>query len=144
MYQSLVDFWPILFLVHFIVFIQSTEVWGNISINVSSYYKYHGYPDITTSTVSAVFPTIYFGIAIGSQFGVLMARKFGHKLVSLVNMLVYGVSLYLSTISNFYLFVLFMGFIPGICIGVEYLIPVDNAITYFPKKKVSIVYYIRD
>jgi hypothetical protein len=35
-------------------------------MNVSSYYKYNGYPNIETKTVSAVFPAIYFGIAIGS------------------------------------------------------------------------------
>lgn len=35
-------------------------------MNVSSYYRFHGYPDIETKTVSAVFPAIYFGIAIGS------------------------------------------------------------------------------
>lgn len=29
-----------------------------------------------------------------------------------------------------------MGFLPGVFIGVEYLLPVDNAINYFPNKKV--------
>lgn len=35
-------------------------------MNVSSYYRFNGYPNIETKTVSAVFPAIYFGIAIGS------------------------------------------------------------------------------
>ena len=28
-----------------------------------------------------------------------------------------------------------MGFVPGLCIGIEYLIPVDNAVNYYPEKK---------
>lgn len=48
------------------IFIFNKLVWGNISMNVSSYYRFHGYPNIETKTVSAVFPAIYFGIAIGS------------------------------------------------------------------------------
>lgn len=110
-------------------------VWGNISINVSSYYKYNGHPDITTQTVSAVFPSIYFGLAIGQQLGIPLARKFGHKRVSVINMLLYCGSMYLATFSNFYFFVIFQGFLPGVFIGVEYLTPVDNAIVYFKNQK---------
>ncbi|CAD8105092.1 unnamed protein product [Paramecium primaurelia] len=109
--------------------------WGNISMNVSSYYRFNGYPDIETKTVSAVFPAIYFGIAIGSQFGIHLARRFGHKLISVVNMLCYCASMYAATYSNFYFFVFFQGLLPGVFIGIEYLIPVDNALKFFPSKK---------
>lgn len=43
--------------------------------------------------------------------------------------------MYLATISNFWFFVLLQGFMPGVFIGIEYLIPVDNAYHYFPKNK---------
>ncbi|CAD8211111.1 unnamed protein product [Paramecium octaurelia] len=109
--------------------------WGNISMNVSSYYRFNGYPDIETKTVSAVFPAIYFGIAIGSQLGIHLARRFGHKLVSVANMLCYCASMYAATYSNFYFFVFFQGLLPGVFIGIEYLIPVDNALKFFPSKK---------
>lgn len=57
-----------------------------------------------------------------------MARRFGHKLVSGLNMIIYAGSLYIATLTdNFILFALFFGFLPGLCIGTEYLIPYDNA-----------------
>jgi hypothetical protein len=31
-----------------------------------------------------------------------------------------------------------MGFLPGICIGTEYIVPVDNAYFFYPARKVRI------
>ncbi|KAM3132172.1 hypothetical protein pb186bvf_015767 [Paramecium bursaria] len=121
------------FLTHLMV--GAFYLWGNISLNVTSYYRYHGYDDIKSSTVSLVFPTIYFGIAFGSYMGVSFARKYGYRKVSLINLFFYCGSQFIATYVNFYWFVLFMGFLPGVFIGVEYLLPVDNAINYFPNKK---------
>lgn len=80
---------------------------------------------------------IYVGISSGMFFGIPLSRRFGHKLISFLNMLIYIISLYLASISNFDWFILFMGFLPGFCIGIEYLIPVDNGYYYNPKKKVD-------
>jgi hypothetical protein len=88
------------------------------------------------STVQAVFPFIYVGIVTGHFVGIMCARNFGHKLFSGVNMLIYGVSLYIASVSSFYAFLIFMGFLPGLCIGNEYLIPVDNVYFYYPERKV--------
>ena len=112
-------------------------LWGNLTIYATSYFRLHGYPDLKTSSMQQIFPFIYVGISSGMFFGIPLARKFGHKLISFLNMLVYVASLYLASISNFGWFVFFMGFLPGFCIGMEYLIPVDNAYYYNPKKKVK-------
>ena len=88
-----------------------------------------------------MFPFIYVGISAGQFLGIYCARECGHKLVSGLNMLIYAGSLYIASISNFYVFVAFYGFLPGLCIGNEYLIPLDNAYYYYPMKKVS-PYYI--
>ena len=57
-----------------------------------------------------------------------MARKFGFKLVSGLNMIIYAGSLYIATLTNnFNLFVVYFGLLPGLCIGIETLIPYDNA-----------------
>ena len=112
---------------------------------ISSYFRFNGYPTIQTRTVSAVFPAIYVGIAIGAFIGVPLSRAVGHKFVSLVNMIVYSTSMFIATFVNFELFLVFQGFIPGFCIGVEYLIPVDNALHYYPPgKKVFLkkIYFI--
>ena len=102
---------------------------------VTSYYRSNGYPTIQTRTVSAVFPSIYVGLSIGAFLGVPLSRIFGHKFVSFINMVVYSVSMFIATFVNFELFLVFQGFIPGFCIGVEYLIPVDNALHYYPPGK---------
>ena len=102
---------------------------------ITSYFRYNGYPTIQTRTVSAVFPAIYVGLSMGAFFGVPLARIFGHKYVSFINMVVYSVSMFIATFVNFELFLIFQGFIPGFCIGVEYLIPVDNALHYYPPGK---------
>ena len=69
--------------------------------------------------------------------GVPLSRRFGHKLISLLSMIAYISSMLLASVSDFGWFVFFMGFCPGFCIGVEYLIPVDNAYFYMPTRKVS-------
>lgn len=119
-------------------------MWGNISVYVASYYNYNGYPGLKASTVQAVFPSIYIGIAIGHFVGLNSARKCGHKLVSFVNMLIYCGSYLVASRVGFYAFLIFMGFLPGLCIGNEYMIPVDNAYYYYPHRKVNIQTIIRD
>ncbi|KAM3132157.1 hypothetical protein pb186bvf_015752 [Paramecium bursaria] len=126
-FVSLEDSQPIQFKVPSIV------IWGNISMYITSYFRYNGYPTIQTRTVSAVFPAIYVGLSMGAFFGVPLARIFGHKYVSFINMVVYSVSMFIATFVNFELFLIFQGFIPGFCIGVEYLIPVDNEKKYSQK-----------
>jgi MFS family permease len=113
------------------------KVWGNISIYATSYFRLHGYPDLKNTTMQAVFPFIYVGIVVGQFVGLACARKFGHKLFSAINMLVYGASLYLASVTNFYAFLIFMGFLPGLCIGCENFVPVDNAYYFYPDRKVT-------
>jgi OFA family oxalate/formate antiporter-like MFS transporter len=48
---------------------------------------------------------------------------------------IYGLAVYLASISNFYGFVITMGVVSGFCVGNEYLIPVDNAYYYYPERK---------
>lgn len=86
--------------------------------------------------MQAVFPFIYVGISAGHFIGLPIARRLGHKLTSTVNMIVYAISFLIASYSNFYAFIFFMGFLPGLCIGNEYMIPVDNAYYYYPEKKV--------
>lgn len=78
------------------------------------------------------------GICAGHFVGLPVARRIGHKIFSALNMVVYAVSIYVASYSNFYGFLFFMGFLPGFCIGNEYMIPVDNAYFYYPNKKVEL------
>jgi hypothetical protein len=80
----------------------------------------------------------------GHFIGLNLARRYGHKIVSLINMLVFCGSFYIASSSGFVLFLIFMGFVPGICIGNEYLIPVDNGQYFYPQRKVEGIIYRRD
>ena len=82
-----------------------------------------------------VFPFIYIGICLGHCSGVLVARRIGHMLTSGIIITIYGLAVYLASISNFYGFVITMGVVSGFCVGNEYLIPVDNAYYYYPERK---------
>jgi OFA family oxalate/formate antiporter-like MFS transporter len=73
---------------------------------------------------------------MGSFTGIPIARRIGHKITSSVIMVFYAFSVFTASRSNnFILFAITMGFIPGLCVGNEYLIPVDNAVGYYPEKK---------
>ena len=49
---------------------------------------------------------------------------------------IYGISVLLASITkNFVVFAITLGFIPGLCIGNEYIIPTDNAAKYYPERK---------
>jgi OFA family oxalate/formate antiporter-like MFS transporter len=89
--------------------------------------------------MEAVFAISIVGLSIGSFFGVPIARRFGHKITSSIAMIVYVASVFAASESNFEWFVITMGFIPGLCIGIEFLIPVDNAVSYYPEKKGLII-----
>lgn len=81
------------------------------------------------------------GLVIGHFTGLVSARKLGHKLFSALNMVLYAGSFYVASVSvDFTAFVVFMGLLPGFCIGNEYLVPVDNAYFFYPQKKVSYVF----
>ena len=64
-----------------------------------------------------------------------MARRIGHRNMSGIIIIVYSVTLFLASRSNFIEFIITFGFIPGLCIGNEYLIPVDNAYFFYPERK---------
>ena len=94
---------------------------------MTSYFRINGSPGILQSTVQSVFLFLYFGIPMGYFIGIPCARKYGHKLVSGINMIVFVGSLYLaSSVTNFYVFVAFFGYVPGLCVGIEYLVSVEN------------------
>jgi hypothetical protein len=75
-------------------------------------------------------------LAAGQFFGIPSGRKWGHKLMSCFNMLLYCLSFYLASYSDYSSFIFFAGILPAWCIGVEYLLPVDNAYFYNPDRKV--------
>ena len=58
-------------------------------------------------------------------------------------MIIYCASFYVASVCNFPAFVIFMGFLPGMCIGNEYILPLDNAYFYYPEHKVNHKYLMR-
>lgn len=112
-------------------------LWDNMSVYIASYFRYNGHPHTTLLDIRTLFPLFTLALAAGQIFGIPSGRKWGHKLISCINMLLYCFSFYLSSYSDYGSFIFFAGVLPAWCIGVEYLLPVDNAYFYNPDKKVS-------
>jgi MFS family permease len=110
-------------------------LWGNISLYATSYYRWNGNPGLESATMQYVFPFVYLGIFMGGFMGLPLARRIGHRITSGSIILVYFTSVILASKSSFLEFIITMGFLPGFCVGNEYLIPVDNAYPYYPHRK---------
>ena len=68
--------------------------------------------------------------------GTIIGKRFGFKLTAFLAMLCFGgCTLIVSFIENYWVFMLVYSIIPGIALGIAYIIPLHCGWAYFPKRK---------
>ena len=121
------------FLLQFVL--GSVYMWGTLAPYVTSYF--HSFDeDISYNQTNITFAVGLIGTSIAQPFGVRIGKRFGFQRALVAFCVAYAASMYLSSMAtNFYVFLMLFSFLPGVCCGLIYMIPIYCAWEYFPGRE---------
>lgn len=119
------------FLVHLVL--GSFYLWPNVIVYITSYFRLNGNPDLTISTANFVFPAMIICQSIAMPFGKKIGLRIGFRNELLLGVGILSTAVFTSSfMTNFWIFIIFYGFIFGLVNGACYIVPINIGLGYLP------------